>query len=285
MTNTFTQYRAYVFSIAYRMLGSVMDAEDMVQETFLQWRKVDQAEVESPKSYLATIVTRLCIDHLRSARVQRETYVGPWLPEPLVTETGPSAEGMTALSDSLSTAFLVLLERLTPTERAAFLLREVFAYDYAEVANIINKSEANSRQIVRRARQHIQDRRPRFDPSPSDQTELLQEFMQACTNGDMSGLMALLAEDVVEYSDGGGKVYAALKPIYGAEKVARFLFALTRQAPAESSAEVGQVNGQPALFLYVAGQLFGVMTMDVVDGRIQNIYSVVNPDKLRHLSS
>jgi RNA polymerase sigma-70 factor (ECF subfamily) len=285
MTDTFTQYRAYAFSIAYRMLGSVMDAEDMVQETFLQWRKVDQSEVESPKSYLATIVTRLCIDYLRSARVQRETYVGPWLPEPLVTETGPSAEGMTALSDSLSTAFLVLLESLTPTERAAFLLREVFAYDYAEVAEIIDKSEANVRQIVRRARQHIQARRPHFEPSPTDQTVLLEQFMKACANGDMSGLMALLAEDVVEYSDGGGKVHAARKPIIGAEKVAQFLLGITRKAPAESSVQVGRANGQPALFIYVAGLLYGVMVMEVVDGRIQNIYSVVNPDKLRHLSS
>lgn len=285
MTDTFTQYRAYVFSIAYRMLGSVMDAEDMVQETFLHWRKVDQAEVKSPKSYLATIVTRLCLDYLRSARVQRETYVGPWLPEPLVKETGPSAEGMTALSDSLSTAFLVLLESLTPTERAAFLLREVFAYEYAEVAEIIGKSETNVRQIVRRAKQHIEDRRPRFDPSPTDQTALLEQFMQACANGDLSGLMALLAEDVVEYSDGGGKVHAARKPIIGAEKVAHFLLGITRQAPADAAVQVGQANGQPALFIYEAGQLFGVMTMDVVNGRIQNIYSVVNPDKLRHLSA
>lgn len=284
MTNTFTQYRAYVFSIAYRMLGSVMDAEDMVQETFLHWRKVDPAEVQSPKSYLATIVTRLCIDHLRSARVQRETYIGPWLPEPLVTETGPSAEGMTTLSDSLSTAFLVLLESLTPTERAAFLLREVFAYEYAEVADIIGKSEANVRQIVRRARQHIQDRRPRFEPSSTDQMALHEQFMQACANGDMTGLMALLADDVVQYSDGGGKVHAARKPVAGAEKVARFLLGITRQAPEGSSIEVGQANGQPALFVYVVGVIFGVMTLEVENGRIQNIYNVVNPDKLRHLS-
>ncbi len=285
MTETYTQYRAYVFSIAYRMLGSVMDAEDMVQETFLHWRKVDQAEVKSPKAYLATIVTRLCIDHLRSASVQRETYVGPWLPEPLVTETGPSAEGMSALSDSLSTAFLILLESLTPTERAAFLLREVFAYDYGEVADIIGKSEANVRQIVSRARQHIQARRPRFEPSAADQTALLEQFMQACADGDMSGLMSLLAEDVVEYSDGGGKVHAARKPIIGADKVARFLLGITRQAPADSSVQIGQANGQPALFIYEAGRLFGVMIMDVVNGRIQNIYSVINPDKLRHLSA
>jgi RNA polymerase sigma-70 factor (ECF subfamily) len=192
---------------------------------------------------------------------------------------------MTALSDSLSTAFLVLLESLTPTERAAFLLREVFAYDYAEVAEIIGKSEANVRQLVSRARRHIQDQRPRFDASTTDQTALLEQFMQACANGDMSGLMALLAEDVVEYSDGGGKVHAARKPIIGAEKVAQFMLGITRQAPADSSVEIGQANGQPALFIYVAGQLFGVMTMDVVNGRIQNIYSVINPDKLRHLSA
>ncbi len=284
MTDTFTPYRAYVFSIAYRMLGSVMDAEDMVQETFLHWRKVDQAGVESPKAYLATIVTRLCIDYLRSARVQRETYVGPWLPEPLIIESGPSAEGMTALSDSLSTAFLILLESLTPTERAAFLLREVFAYDYAEVAEIIEKSEANVRQIVRRARQHIQERRPRFEPSSTDQTALLEQFMLACVAGDMSGLMALLAEDVAQYSDGGGKVHAARRPIFGAEKVAQFLLGITRQAPADASVQIGQANGQPALFIFEGGQLFGVMTMDVVNGRIQNIYSVVNPDKLRHFS-
>ena len=202
-----------------------------------------------------------------------------------MTETGPSAEGMSALSDSLSTAFLILLESLTPTERAAFLLREVFAYDYGEVADIIGKSEANVRQIVSRARQHIQARRPRFEPSAAGQTALLEQFMQACAGGDMSGLMSLLAEDVVEYSDGGGKVHAARKPIIGADKVARFLLGITRQAPADSSVQIGQANGQPALFIYEAGRLFGVMIMDVVNGRIQNIYSVINPDKLRHLSA
>ena len=161
----------------------------------------------------------------------------------------------------------------------------MFAYDYGEVADIIGKSEANVRQIVSRARQHIQARRPRFEPSAADQTALLEQFMQACADGDMSGLMSLLAEDVVEYSDGGGKVHAARKPIIGADKVARFLLGITRQAPADSSVQIGQANGQPALFIYEAGRLFGVMIMDVVNGRIQNIYSVINPDKLRHLSA
>ena len=283
-TNTFNQYRAYLFSIAYRMLGSVMDAEDMVQETFLRWQKAEADEIESPKAYLATIVTRLCIDHLQLARVQRETYFGPWLPEPLLDETSPTAEGITALSDSLSTAFLILLESLTPTERAAFLLREVFAYDYAEVAGMIDKSEANVRQIVRRARQHIQERRPRFEPSSTDQTALLQQFVQACTHGDLSGLMSLLTEDVVNYSDGGGKRYAAVKPIYGPDKVARFFLGLVTRTPTDFSVQLDHANGLPALRIYVDDKLYSFMIFGVVNGRIHRLYNVINPDKLRHIS-
>lgn len=283
MTETFSDYRGYLFTIAYRMLGSVMDAEDMVQETYLRWRSAAREKIESPKSYLATIITRLCIDHLRSARIKRETYVGPWLPEPLLQTNNQETEGMAALADSLSIAFLVLLENLSPVERAVFLLREVFDFDYNQIAHIVQKSEANCRQIARRARERVTADRPRFETTPQEQQQILFEFVQACANGDLSGLMALLAEDAVQYSDGGGKVAAARLPITGADRVARFWLGIVRQAPADSSLSVTRANGQPALKLVVNGRLYGVVALDVANGRIHNIYTVINPDKLRHL--
>lgn len=282
-TETFNSYRAYLFAIAYRMLGSVMDAEDMVQESYLRWLNTSADEVTSPKSYLAAIITRLCIDHLRLARVQRETYMGEWLPEPLLTDPTPPQEDMVALSDTLSIAFLVLLETLSPTERAAFLLREVFDYEYAEVAEMVGKSEANCRQMVRRARQHVADGRPRFQATPTEQQQMMQQFAQACVQGDMAGLLALLAEDVVEYSDGGGKVSAAIKPIKGADKVTRFLLGLMKKLPDNVAYQFAFANGRPAIITYAAGVAVNVTILDIGDGRIQRIYNIVNPDKLRHV--
>lgn len=282
-TTLFTEYRAYLFSIAYRMLGSVMDAEDMVQDTFLRWQQVALSNVESPKSYLATIITRRCIDHLRSAKVQREQYIGTWLPEPLLVETAVLPADHLTLAESLSMAFLVMLETLSPTERAVFLLREVFDYGYEEISTIVQKSESNCRQIVRRAKQHLTAGRPRFDAQPDAQQQILAEFMQACIGGELDSLMALLAEDVVHYSDGGDKVFAAKKPVVGAEMVARFILRIIQQAPENVSTKFSTANGQPAFVIRVDGRSYGIMIFDVRNGRIQNIYTVVNPDKLKHI--
>src|SRR6266404_1548291 len=218
---TFDQYRSLLFSIAYRMLGSVADAEDMLQETFIRWQESAEDTIRSPRAFLVTIVSRLCINHLQSARVQREEYVGQWLPEPVVTGPGSDPFGMMKVDESLSMAFLVLLERLTPIERAVFLLREVFDFDYAEISATLERSEANCRQILRRAKEHVRVARPRFRASVRDQSDLLPRFVQATTKGDLDGLVALLASDVVLHTDGGGKARALPNLIHGATRVAR----------------------------------------------------------------
>ena len=286
----FNQYRDYLFAIAYRMLGSAMDAEDMVQDTYLRWQQIEQGLVENPKSYLASIITRLCIDHLRSARVQREQYVGPWLPEPLLTGQAYTAPDTVALDESLSMAFLVMLESLSPTERAVFLLREVFGYAYAEIAQIVQKSEANCRQMVRRARQHIQRGRPRFDVSLEEQQAFTNQFLQACMTGDVDTLVDFLAEEVTIWSDGGGKAVAATKPIYGLEKAIRFLTGLARNAPPNTATRFASVNQSPGLIIYVDGQPIAVMTFEVDRAtddqpRIIAIRSILNPDKLSRIPS
>lgn len=221
---------AILFGVYYQSLTAcwepLLDAEDMVQETFLRWQQTAEATVKSAKTYLSTIITRLCIDHLRSARVQREQYVGSWLPEPIMTQQTDDPAAQVELADSLSIAFLVVLERLSPTERAVFLLREVFDYDYDAIAQMVGKSPANCRQILRRSRQHIAAQRPRFPVSHQQQEQITSQFLEASTQGNLQGLMALLAKDVTYWSDGGGQVTAALKPLQGAMKVARFLLAL-----------------------------------------------------------
>ncbi len=242
--------RPRLFSIAYRMLGSVMEAEDAVQEAYLRWRRASGGEVRSEKAYLSAVVTRLCIDRLRSARARREEYVGPWLPEPLPDERAPDVAETVALEDSLSMAFLVLLESLTPVERAVFLLREVFGYEYAEIAGIVGKSEANCRQISRRARASVAARRPRFERSPEQGERLMREFLEACAAGDMGGLLAVLADDVTLWSDGGGKTRAARNPIHGAANVARFLFGTLQKAPTGFAVRPARINGSPGLVGY-----------------------------------
>lgn len=287
--SSFDNYRPYLFAIAYRMLGSVMDAEDMVQEAFLRWQKTSHESVTSPKSFLATIVTRLCLDYLKSARVQREAYIGPWLPEPLPQDTAvggesfATSEGAILLSDSISIAFLVLLENLSPTERAVFLLHDVFDYGYRDIAQMVQKSEAACRQLVRRARQHLHANRPRYSASPEESDQLTAEFFQACVGGDMEKLLLLLAEDVVEWSDGGGKVHAARKPIIGQEKVSRFMLGIARQMPPNAEVKFAYFNGQPGAVVYVDGRPFAIAILDIVDQQIKNIYNVINPDKLRHI--
>lgn len=281
---TFNQYRSLLFAIAYRMLGTVTDAEDMVQETFLRWQQTAEATVKSAKTYLATITTRLCIDHLRSAQVKREQYVGPWLPEPVITQQTDDPAAQVELADSLSMAFLVVLERLSPIERAVFLLREVFDYDYDEIGQMVGKSPANCRQILRRSRQHVAAQRPRFAVSHQQQEQITAQFLEALTQGNLQGLLALLAKDATFWSDGGGQVTAALKPLQGAMKVARFLLAIRQKWLSTSVTRLVEINGQPGMINLVDGRIDSVTTFDIVDGCIQSVYSVRNPEKLKRIS-
>jgi RNA polymerase sigma-70 factor (TIGR02957 family) len=291
----YAEFRPLMFSIAYRMTGSISDAEDIVQDAFLRLTRAlrDGTTVTAPKAYLATVTTRLAISHLRSARVRREAYVGAWLPEPLVTgELGPVSPAAAPdpaeraeMSDSLSMAFLVLLESLSPTERAVFLLHEVFGYDYQSIAEITGKSEANCRQIFARARHHIDEGKPRFEASREQRDEMASRFFDAISGGDLNGLLNLLAPDVVMVGDGGGKGRALTEPMHGPERVGRFLLGLFRRAEKEGAYVVpAMVNGQPGAVAYDAqGRVAGVFAIDVADGLVQTVRSVVNPDKLQHL--
>jgi RNA polymerase sigma-70 factor (ECF subfamily) len=278
----FNHHRRLLFGIAYRMLGTVSDAEDMVQETFLRWQQTPETRVQSVKNYLATTITRLCIDHLKSARVRREQYVGPWLPEPLLTHQDPAEQ--VELADSLSMAFLVMLERLSPSERAVFLLREVFEYDYPEIAQIVDKNPENCRQILRRSRQHLATERPRFSVSPQQQEQITSQFLDASSQGNLQDLLMLLAKDVTFWSDSGGQVPAALKPIQGAMKVARFLLAIQQKWLPTASAELVEINGQSSMLIRSGNDIHSVMSFEIVEGYIQTIYSVRNPEKLKRLS-
>jgi len=278
----FEQQRSYLFSIAYRLLGSVSDAEDVLQEAYLRWARAQPDALQSVRAYLATVVVRLCMDQLRSARARREVYVGPWLPEPLATSGRADLTDSVVLRESLSFAFLLMLEKLSPLERAVFVLREVFDYDYAEIAPVVGKTEANCRQSFHRARQRLADEQSRFESSREHVEQLTEQFMHASTAGDMQGLMDLLAEDVVSIGDGGGKAAAGLRPIHSRDRVSRgFIGNLTNMPP--DRAWITEVNGQPAIVATRGGAPYGVVLLEVRDGRIQTLYSVVNPDKLRHL--
>ena len=285
---TFDQYRGLLFSVAYRMLGSVADAEDMLQETFIRWQQAASEEVRSARALLVTIITRLCINQLQSARARREEYVGEWLPEPLVTDPrgdpGSDPLGMVKVDESLSMAFLFLLERLTPMERAVFLLREVFEYEYAEIAEVLGQSEANCRQILKRARGHVGDLRRRFDASAREHGDLLARFLKATRGGDLQSLVDLLASDVVLHTDGGGKGIALPNEVHGAETVARtILQRMGANVPKEAVARLAKINGEPGFVGYVNGKPFSAITIDARDGRIQGIYIVTNPEKLARL--
>jgi RNA polymerase sigma-70 factor (ECF subfamily) len=280
--------RPLLFSIAYRMLGTVSDAEDIVQEAYLRYQRAlgEGTRVDSPRAYLSAVTTRLAIDHLRSARVRRESYVGQWLPEPLLTDDGaedPAAHAEQA--DSLSMAFLLVLERLNPVERAVFLLHDVFGYGYDEVAGIVGKSEANSRQLATRARRHLEESRRRFDASRQEQQELAERFFAAVADGDVDGLVEMLAADVVVYGDGGGKAPQWMVPIVGVDKVSRLFAGLGRtMGELGIRMQLREINGQPgALVLDPEGQITNVFVLDVADGMIQTVRSIINPDKLRHL--
>jgi len=242
-TDEFNAHRSLLFSIAYCMLGSRADAEDAVQETFLRWQNESGEHVQSPRSYLATIVTRLCIDSLRSARAQREVYVGPWLPEPIVTPDNSRPDSDVELAESLTMAFMVLLESLAPLERAAFLLREVFDYDYVEIAGILGKSEASCRQMIHRAKERVAKRHRRFEPSREETDRIAASFLQAARTGDVQTLMSLFAEDAVMMSDGGGKVRAALNPVRGPDSIARFIVGVVRKGACNEKLSVRIVAG------------------------------------------
>jgi RNA polymerase sigma-70 factor (TIGR02957 family) len=284
ISELYGELRPQAFAIAYQMLGSVGEAEDVVQEAFLRMHQTLQRDeqITSPRAYIATLVTRLAIDQLRSARARRERYVGEWLPEPLVTEPSPAEHAETA--DSLSLAFLVLLESLSPQQRAAFLLREVFEYPYAEVAEIIGTDMDSTRHLVARARNHVRERRPRHYASRRQREELAQRFFAAAGHGDLRALEALLAQDVALHADGGGKVPALARPINGRERVARTLSAgMAALARVGVRIQVTEVNGQPgAMAIDAQDRLVAVMGLDIADGQIQTIHSIANPDKLRH---
>jgi RNA polymerase sigma-70 factor, ECF subfamily len=326
--------RRHGFGVAYRMLGSVSEAEDVAQEALLRLTR-QEGPIDEPAAWITTVVTRLSINVLRSARVRRESYVGPWLPEPLVEDPAPDPASRAEFADSLSLAMLVLLERLTPVERAAYLLREVFGYGYAEIAEVIEQTEVNSRQLVTRARKHLEANRPRFDPDEAARDALLERFLAAAEEGDLEALEELLAKDAVLYADSGGKAMAPQEPLFGAALIARFMAAVSQARPPADQLERRRVrvNGQPgrllrgpaqrplgeaerlasekALALVKSGdvdaeqfaalvkeardaaaavpqqgtelQVWGVLTVDVVDGRIQTVRVVRNPDKLAHL--
>jgi len=284
MVESFETYRSYLFSIAYRMLGSAMDAEDMVQETYLRYQTTPPETITSHKAFLTTIISRLCVDQLHLAHRKREQYLGPWLPEPLIT-----AEALEAVSleervdkdESVSLAFLLLLEQLQPIERAVFLLREVFEYDYPEIATFLGKSEVACRQWFSRAKKHLADHRPRFPPSPQTHQQLLTSFFQAVQAGEMTTLMNVLAEDVTLWADGGGNVKgAATRPIRGRTAVARFSLGTRRLLPEDYRVELAEVNGQPALIVRANDRAFFVLTIEVEAQQIQTIRVVANPEKL-----
>jgi RNA polymerase sigma-70 factor (TIGR02957 family) len=290
LARLFEELRPAAFAIAYRMLGSVSEAEDVVQEAFLRLHRMlrEGERVESLRAYLSTVVTRLCIDQLRSARARRERYVGEWLPEPLLASDEADPARHAEVADSLSLAFLVLLESLSPEQRAAFLLREVFDYPYDQIARIVGKSEDNTRQLVTRARRQVQEGRPRFEASRERRELLARRFFAAAVDGELEALEELLAHDVVLHGDGGGKAPALAHPVHGRAKVARTLLAWFRAAARIGgvSLQAAEVNGQPgALLLDPEGRLVTVLSVDVADGQVQAIRSIVNPDKLRHLGA
>lgn len=281
-----SEHRSFLIGLAYRMLGSVAEAEDAVQEAFVRAHGAPAEEIASPRAWLATIVTRICLDQMKSARARREQYTGPWLPEPVRTDL----EGAIVRprdpedAESLSLAFLVLLETLSPLERAVFLLHEVFDYTHAEIAAILGREEAAVRQLLHRARAHVKDGRPRFRHDPERHRELLIKFVWAARQGDLAGLESILASDAVLRSDGGGKVSAALKPILGADRVARFLIGVGKKLAPDTRADLVEINGEPGLLVRSGARITGAITARVLGDRIVEVDIVLNPEKLAALS-
>jgi RNA polymerase sigma-70 factor, ECF subfamily len=284
---TFETYRRYLFSIAYRMLGSVMDAEDMVQETYLRYQAASPGTILSLKAYLTTILTRLCIDQLHLAYKQRETYLGPWLPEPIITANTrtPSVEEAAIMKESLSLAFLSMLEQLQPAERAVFIMREVFDYDYSEIATFVGRTEAACRQLFSRARKHLAESQRRHAAPPEVHRRLLADFIQAAQGGDQAALMSLLTEDARLEADSGGKVPgAAIYPVIGSRAVDQFAIGVNlRFLPPGYQAEFTEVNYQPAVIVRAGGRALVVFTLEVEEQRVKTVRFMANPDKLTHL--
>src|ERR687896_1844171 len=284
--NVYEDLRPLLFSIAYRMVGRATEAEDIVQEAFLRFHRESSngTEIESPKAWLSTVTTRLAINHVQSARVRRESYFGTWLPEPLVTDTESEGFRHAETADSLSMAFLVLLESLGPVERAVFLLREVFEYGYDEIARIVDKTEDNCRQIAARARRQIEAKKPRFEASKRKREELAQRFFEAIMAGETEGLIRMLAEDVVGYGDGGGKGPAVSKPIHGRDKIVRLFGSRRFAIDTVAELRLAEINGQPGAVLFGQdGRPLVVVSLDIADDRVQAVRAVSNPDKLQHL--
>lgn len=280
----FQTHRPRLLALAYRLLGSRADAEDVVQDAWLRWSGIDAATVHDPEAWLVTATTRLGLDRLRAAKRERQRYVGPWLPEPLAIslepDPAPGPAQAHALADEVSMAFLTLLEQLGPEERAAFLLKEAFDHDYRQIAELIGHSEASCRQLVHRARQRLQAGRPRFNADARQHRHLLARFMDATQRGDSEAIQALLHANARLVSDGGGVVTAAVRPLLGAERIGRLYWAIARRGGAHE-ARLGYVNGEPAILRFDRGQLHSVTTVEIVDGRIATVFSVLNPHKLR----
>jgi RNA polymerase sigma-70 factor (ECF subfamily) len=288
LTDVFEEHRSFLLGVAYRMLGRVADAEDVVQDAWLRWAAADRGDVREPRAYLVRVVTRLALDRLARIKVRNEAYVGPWLPEPYVTDFGDTVQDTAeraVLADSVSLAVLVVLESLSPLERAVFVLREAFGYPHADIAAVLDRSESAVRQLAGRARRHVGERRPRYDVDPVQRRELTERFLAAATEGDLDGLLDLLAPDVRLVGDSGGKSKAPLRVLESADHVGRFLVGVSRKGVPDLSVRVLELNGGPAILLLSGGKPDSVLQLDVADGRVQTVYAVRNPDKLRALTA
>jgi RNA polymerase sigma-70 factor (ECF subfamily) len=288
VTDVFEEHRPVLTGVAYRMLGRIADAEDVVQEAWLRWSAQARDDVREPRGYLVRTTTRLAIDRLRHVQSRRESYVGPWLPEPIATDFGPSVPDtaeQAVLADSVSLAVLVVLESLSPLERAVFVLREAFGFPYAEIATTLDKSEAAVRQLAGRARKHVDERKHRYDVDPAECRDLTERFLSAAAGGDLAGLLSLLAPDVRLVGDSGGKSKAPLRVIESADKVGRFLVAVSQEPIPDVEIRLVELNGAPALIVLSGGKPDTVLQVEVLDGRIQCVYIIRNPDKLAALAS
>ncbi|MFK0104547.1 RNA polymerase sigma-70 factor [Streptomyces sp. NPDC091217] len=287
LTDVFEEHRPVLMGVAYRMLGRVADAEDVVQDAWLRWSRADRGEVREPRGYLVRITTRLAVDRYRQIQARRETYAGPWLPEPYVTDfaaTAPDTAERAELADSVSLAVLVVLESLSPLERAVFVLREAFGYPHAEIAAMLDRGEAAVRQLAGRARRHVDERRPRYEVDPAQRRDLTERFLAAAAEGDLEGLMSLLAPDVRLVSDGGGKATAALRVISTPAKVGRFLLGVAHKEGAGMSSRFLEINGGLAVLLLAEGEPDSVLQLDVADGLVRTVHIIRNPDKMRSLA-
>lgn len=282
-TQVFEQFRSRLFRLAYGMLSSVADAEDIVQEAFIKWVDVDHEKVRSDWAFLSTMVSRLCLDELRSARKCREEYVGPWLPEPLIATT-QTPEYLVERSEDLSMAMMVMLESLTPVQRAVYVLHDLFSFNFREISELIGKDEANCRKIAQRARSFIDSQGERRLPVGPEQEKFLSSFIKAVELGEVSQLKEMLAKDAILYSDGGGKVNAARKPIFGNDKIGRFLVSVAEKATGKRRLQIRNINGRPGIVTWLNGELYSIWSFSISSGHIRNIYIILNPDKLSHIA-